>query len=298
LNPKYDNTETSSLSSVKQKVAETLHKDDYILLAGDAAHTHSSGFAQGMNTGVHDATNLSWKLAGTLKGWYKPDVLATYATERHAAAQKLISIDRLVAAAISGEISAEQKGLGLSAEDALHSILQTNMSFTIGLGISYEASVIGKEPNATTLLPGTRSPDALLYVPGPSVPIRLHSITHQESKGRWSLLVFAGNHHMTRPGIIALRDTMNREGSSLESWNHIYRMSTIVTGVVGSAWDAFDGPALGNLYFDLESIAHSRFGVYPDHGALVVIRPDGVFAFATGLDKPDQIEEFFKAICR
>jgi phenol 2-monooxygenase len=61
--------------SVKQNVAQTMRKDDYILLAGDAAHTHSSAFAQGMNTGVHDATNPIWKLAGTLKGWYKPGSL-------------------------------------------------------------------------------------------------------------------------------------------------------------------------------------------------------------------------------
>ena len=36
-----------------------------ILLAGDAAHTHSPAGAQGMNTGLQDAVNLGWKLGAT-----------------------------------------------------------------------------------------------------------------------------------------------------------------------------------------------------------------------------------------
>jgi hypothetical protein len=35
-----------------------------------------------MNTGVGDATDLAWKLAGTLQGWGGPNLLASYETER------------------------------------------------------------------------------------------------------------------------------------------------------------------------------------------------------------------------
>lgn len=58
-----------TLYSIGQRVAESFRKDR-VLLAGDAGHTHSSGAGQGMNTGMHDAVNLGWKLAGVLKGWY------------------------------------------------------------------------------------------------------------------------------------------------------------------------------------------------------------------------------------
>ncbi|RYP39902.1 hypothetical protein DL767_002021 [Monosporascus sp. MG133] len=283
--------------NVKQKVAATLQKDDYILLAGDAGHTHSSVFAQGMNAGVHDATNLVWKLAGTLKGWYKPGTLATYATERRAAALKLISIDKLAAAAVSGDVPPEYQRAGLTAEDALHSILETNMSFNIGLGVSYEESILNQAPTATTIFPGTRSPDVLLHAPGPLVPVRLHSITHRDNNGRWSLLVFAGCHHVTRQKFAELREKVTTPGARLASWNHLLNISTIMMGAVGSAWDAFDGPALGKLYFDTESLAHDRYGVYPDHGAIVVVRPDGILAFAAGLDQLENVEEFFDKIC-
>lgn len=62
-------------------VAETF-ADRRVLLAGDAAHlfTPTGGF--GMNTGVDDAANLSWKLAAMLHGWGGPNLLESYEAER------------------------------------------------------------------------------------------------------------------------------------------------------------------------------------------------------------------------
>src|SRR5438046_3688538 len=39
-----------------------------MFLCGDAAHIHSPAGGQGMNTGMHDAVNLGWKLATVLQG--------------------------------------------------------------------------------------------------------------------------------------------------------------------------------------------------------------------------------------
>ncbi|SDT79742.1 2-polyprenyl-6-methoxyphenol hydroxylase [Actinoplanes derwentensis] len=54
-----------------------------ILLAGDAAHVHSPAGGQGMNTGLQDAANLSWKLVATIQGWAPAGLLDTYEAERH-----------------------------------------------------------------------------------------------------------------------------------------------------------------------------------------------------------------------
>jgi 2-polyprenyl-6-methoxyphenol hydroxylase-like FAD-dependent oxidoreductase len=54
-----------------------------VFLAGDAAHVHSPAGGQGMNTGLQDAANLSWKLAATVQGWAPPGLLDTYQDERH-----------------------------------------------------------------------------------------------------------------------------------------------------------------------------------------------------------------------
>ncbi len=52
-------------------------------LVGDAAHSFSPMGGQGMNTGIQDAFNLSWKLAYTVKGWANSKLLDTYHDERH-----------------------------------------------------------------------------------------------------------------------------------------------------------------------------------------------------------------------
>ena len=53
-----------------------------VLVAGDAAHIHSPAGGQGMNTGLHDAFNLGWKLALVAGGQSLPGLLDTYQDER------------------------------------------------------------------------------------------------------------------------------------------------------------------------------------------------------------------------
>jgi FAD-dependent monooxygenase len=55
---------------------------DRILLAGDSAHTMVPTGGFGMNTGLGDAFNLGWKLAGLLHGWGGPGLLTSYEAER------------------------------------------------------------------------------------------------------------------------------------------------------------------------------------------------------------------------
>jgi 2-polyprenyl-6-methoxyphenol hydroxylase-like FAD-dependent oxidoreductase len=54
-----------------------------VFLAGDATHVHTPAGGQGMNTGLQDAANLSWKLAAVLRGHAGPALLDTYQAERH-----------------------------------------------------------------------------------------------------------------------------------------------------------------------------------------------------------------------
>ena len=51
-------------------------------LAGDAAHIHSPAGGQGMNTGLQDGYNLSWKLALVIKNIADKKLLDTYNEER------------------------------------------------------------------------------------------------------------------------------------------------------------------------------------------------------------------------
>lgn len=53
-----------------------------IMLAGDAAHLFTPNGGFGMNTGVDDVANLSWKLAAAVQGWAGPRLLGSYELER------------------------------------------------------------------------------------------------------------------------------------------------------------------------------------------------------------------------
>ncbi|MHB8886103.1 MAG: FAD-dependent monooxygenase [Methylovirgula sp.] len=61
-----------------------------VFLAGDSFHLFSPIGGQGMNTGVQDAMNLSWKIALTVKGLAKPPLLESYRLERYAAVKKVL----------------------------------------------------------------------------------------------------------------------------------------------------------------------------------------------------------------
>jgi 2-polyprenyl-6-methoxyphenol hydroxylase-like FAD-dependent oxidoreductase len=75
---------------VHHRVANSFRQGRVFLL-GDAAHIHSPVGGQGMNTGIGDAVNLSWKLAAVLKGRAALSLLDSYEPERIAFARRLVA---------------------------------------------------------------------------------------------------------------------------------------------------------------------------------------------------------------
>lgn len=66
---------------LRNAVADT-YRDDRVLIAGDAAHTHPPYGGFGLNNGLEDAVNLGWKLAAKLNGWGGEALLDSYSAER------------------------------------------------------------------------------------------------------------------------------------------------------------------------------------------------------------------------
>ncbi|XP_020876881.1 uncharacterized protein LOC9308350 isoform X2 [Arabidopsis lyrata subsp. lyrata] len=56
--------------------------ENRVILAGDAAHRFPPAGGFGMNTGIQDAHNLTWKIAALVQGSAKSSILKTYETER------------------------------------------------------------------------------------------------------------------------------------------------------------------------------------------------------------------------
>ncbi len=68
--------------------------DGRVFLAGDAVHLVIPTGGLGMNSGVGDAIDLSWKLAATLQGWGGPALLDSYESERREVGERNVSASR------------------------------------------------------------------------------------------------------------------------------------------------------------------------------------------------------------
>lgn len=66
---------------LRNAVAET-YRSGRIFIAGDAAHSHPPYGGYGLNNGLEDAVNLSWKIAACLAGWDGENLLDSYSSER------------------------------------------------------------------------------------------------------------------------------------------------------------------------------------------------------------------------
>ncbi len=66
---------------LRVSVAQT-YRAGRVFIAGDAAHTHPPYGGYGLNNGLEDARNLSWKLHAALAGWGGDRLLESYGAER------------------------------------------------------------------------------------------------------------------------------------------------------------------------------------------------------------------------
>jgi 2-polyprenyl-6-methoxyphenol hydroxylase-like FAD-dependent oxidoreductase len=128
-----------------------------VLLAGDAAHQHSPAGGQGMNLGIQDAANLSWRLARVVHG--APDrLLDGYTAERRPVAREVLRSSGLLirlfmvrsrwGLALRGPVGRTARGLPPIAR-----MLTGQFS---GIGVRYP------RPRGAHRLVGTRAPDITL----------------------------------------------------------------------------------------------------------------------------------------
>ncbi|KAJ6594574.1 FAD binding domain-containing protein [Mycena capillaripes] len=280
---------------IGQRIAETFRKGP-IFLAGDAAHTYSSGAAQGMNGGIHDAFNLGWKLAGVLDGLYHEDILDTYNSERRPCAERVIELDKDIAALLSGKIpqhfNALPDGDPNDYLDVLHS---QNAMFTTGIGIAYEANLINQplRQSVATVETGHRTPDGPLFPTGRTVsqPLR----TFIRYTGRFWILIFAGridpvddtarlNTHCAA-SYRAFRSAVDSSRLCFHARSACWDFLTILSGHgLLPPSETIGTVPLGKPLYDYSSEVFSTYGIDELTGAVVVVRPDGVVSFKTSLD--------------
>src|SRR5690606_27435279 len=165
----------------RELVADSFQSGRSFIL-GDAAHVMSPTGGFGMNTGLQDAVDLSWKLAATLDGWGGPALLQSYDIERRPVAARNVAeasrnLRRMLSVGTNPTLlDATPEGaqtrirVGAAMAEAM-----SNEWFTTGmhLGYRYDPSPIcvpdGTEPPPDdprdyiqTSHPGSRAPHAWL----------------------------------------------------------------------------------------------------------------------------------------
>ena len=148
-------TDVTWLSVYRANVRLADHyRSNRVFLAGDAAHVHSPGGGQDMNTGIQDADNLSCKLAADLDG-ADDKLLDSYDEERRPVARSVLKdstrkFDSLLKT--TGDRRALATEIGSLSDD-----------LTSGLLIRYPESTLSQQAGAT---PGA----------GPRPDVHVHEI--------------------------------------------------------------------------------------------------------------------------
>ncbi|MFF3345168.1 FAD-dependent monooxygenase [Streptomyces sp. NPDC002779] len=134
------------------------YRVDRAFLAGDAAHVHTPAGGQGMNIGMQDAANLSWKLAAVLQGRADEALLDTYQAERHpVGTEAMRSSGAIVRLAMAKH--AWTLGLRAVVASTLNALTPARRKLALqitGIGVKYDA------PDGAHRLTGARVPDLAL----------------------------------------------------------------------------------------------------------------------------------------
>lgn len=192
----------------RAKLADHWRRGNTFIL-GDAAHLTPPFIGQGLCAGLRDAMNLSWKLAGVVRGGLDPSVLDSYEEERKPHARSMIQLALMVGRAMTS---------GGRAGDTLRGIVVPRMNLLPGLrkrvldsetpALSRSALVQGSGRLAGTLCPNPQTPDGRLLddVLGGGFAVvtsqELSDADHAEAQRRGASVHVAG------------------PGSELASWLH------------------------------------------------------------------------------
>lgn len=239
-------------------------QDGPVLLAGDAVHVMPPTGGYGGNTGVHDAHNLSWKLARVLDGTAGAQLLATYQAERLPVSR--FTVEQAYTRYVTRlDPSLGTEGLVPVVDDAVidlglryrsAAVIPDDADATAGAGVDWE------DPHLPSGRPGFRAPHVRLWRDGTEL----------------STIDLAGT------GLALLA------GPDATAWT---RAAGTVAGELGGGLDTYRiGP--GGDADDRGTGFLTSYGIEPD-GA-VLVRPDGAVAWRARTAAPEPEAALSRAV--
>jgi hypothetical protein len=246
---KASNLRWSSVFRISHRLVDR-YSSGRVFVAGDAAHIHPPTGAQGMNTGIQDAINLSWKLALAVHGVAGADLLSSYDAERHPIGEEVVG----------QTVRAARAGIQAGEHD-LSTTLRRQAQLLVGYPDSPIVGGSGRSPE-----PGGRATDLRgLTRDGVTFPLRL-----------FELLTAVDHVLLLSPGSPAQLAGLDELAADAAEAAH--------GRLVGYAVLAPDVPADGLLLPVLRDAAGEfRAGYGP---GITLVRPDGYVGYRNeGLDR-------------
>ncbi|KAK3986968.1 putative monooxygenase [Cladorrhinum sp. PSN332] len=305
-----------SAYSIGQRRADYFHKNLRVFLTGDACHTHSPKAGQGMNVSLQDGHNIGWKLGMILKGLAKPEILSTYVLEREKTATELIDFDRGFTKLFNTKYRQDH---GVTPEQFAEHFVKAGR-YTAGQAVHYDPSavtVLGEkdEELVANVTVGMRFPTAQVVRFADAKAMQL--VNGMLATGAWYVVVFAGD--LSEDKLAARLKTVSQ---TLDKIAKRFTPSdadpdSVIDRVLVTSGDRkkveqeeipeFFAPVTGRwklknlmkVFADDKSYnsghghAYESYGVSPQTGAIVVVRPDQYVAKICQLEEASSLEEYF-----
>ena len=247
-----------------------------VLIAGDAAHVHSPAGGQGLNTGLHDAFNLGWKLALVAQGQAPPALLDTYQAERVPIATSVLALTHGLVRTFSMASPRKRfvRDLVLPIAISTPAAQRRYTRRLSQLAHNYRGGPLATPAGRMArggVAPGDRLP-AVTGLQRNGKPVCTLDLARPPAH---TLLVLTGSRRD--------REMARQAIARMEPW-----ASVVQTIAIGE--DPLDSESVG----DPGLRAHRRYDALD--GQLLLVRPDGYLATRGPLNRPDIAERYLRRL--
>ncbi len=292
---------------ISSRVVERF-REGRVFLAGDAAHIHSPAGGQGMNTGMQDAVNLSWKLALAVRNRGSQRLLDSYDAERRPNAEELVHATERATHALMNQGAAASvfRRAAMTVLGKFEFVREKIASEMSEIEIRYRKSPICGEhvqslhewllpspdaaphPRLKDCLefaagphPGDRAPDAEGLCRAAGDSRRLFQEWRKDL--RHQLLLFAG------------LAPQRKRLAQLESF--VQQVNSAGAGLINATLirPGLGKPMPGRVLYDTQALAHTRYGAR--HECLYLVRPDGYVGFRSQPVDLPALERHLRGLC-
>jgi 3-(3-hydroxy-phenyl)propionate hydroxylase len=260
-------------------------QDGPAFIAGDAGHVHVPIGGQGMNTGIQDAFNLGWKLAGVLNGELRADVLESYSAERHPVAASLIRGTDFAYRGILHPGELRQRATRMIGPFIIRSErAQGFMRITLEeLSIAYPGSPLNLDlRGARGPAPGERVLDATAVRAADNKTVTISGLMAATTS--WTMLLFAGGIMLEEGDLARIADEAEtRFGERVVTWI-----------VLDARFASPEGGRIERILLDPLRLVHEKYEV--SDPAIFVLRPDTFVSVRAPLRHSDRVLAHLAAI--